>query len=110
MLLKEIAPLRNAPKPQAKVPSQPQAKTPAQPINQDFDPEKAEARLLSRIDFASFPAETQAIRQRLQDRGIKPTLTNLKRYLVKCLTMPFDELPDEERSIIVRSGRAARFE
>lgn len=77
--------------------------------NPDLDPNKAKARLLGRIQFAAFPEETNAIMQGLMDRGIEPTLSNVQKYLVQCLTIPFDELPRVVKMIILRSGRAERF-
>lgn len=103
MLLREIA------RPKKKK-NQIQQPIRVQQPNPDFDPNKAKARLLGRIHFTAFPNETNAIMHRLMDRGIEPTLSNVQHYLVKCLTIPFDELPREEKMIILRSGRAERFE
>ena len=104
-MLSEIATPKNK-----KKPNQNQQTFLVQPPNPDLDPDKAKARLLGRIDFTSYPAETNAIAQRLKDRGIEPTLSNMERYMIQCLTVPFDELPREEKMIILRSGRAERYE
>jgi hypothetical protein len=67
-------------------------------------------KLMGQIQFVSDAGETEVITQRLVGKGIKPTLSNIRRYLIKCLTIPLDELPQPEQDIILRSGRPERFE
>ena len=75
-------------------------------MNANYAPKK----LMSQIEFVAFGSETGVIAQRLQQKKIKPTLDNIKRYLMQCLLKPLDELPFPERTIIMRSGRPERFE
>ena len=70
----------------------------------------APKKLMSQIQFVADGNETSVIAQRLQQKKIKPTLDNIKRYLMQCLLKPLDELPIPERTIIMRSGRPERFE
>jgi len=65
---------------------------------------------MNQIEFVADGNETSVISQRLQQKKIKPTLNNIKRYLMQCLLKPLDELPMPERKIIMRSGRPERFE
>lgn len=70
----------------------------------------ASQKLLSQINFSTItPEETQVISQKLQRSGIKPRMTNIKNYLVRCLTMPLDEVPLPERNVILRAGRPERI-
>lgn len=78
-------------------------------LNEFFDADKVGDRLTNLIDFVSNDGETELIRKRLVQKGIKPTLRNIKKHLLKMLTMPLDEVPDPERTIILRSGRPDRF-
>ena len=70
----------------------------------------APQKLMSQIEFVADGNETSVISKRLQQKRIKPTLNNIKRYLMQCLLKPLDELPIPERTIIMRSGRPERFE
>ena len=70
----------------------------------------APKKLMSQIEFVADGNETGVISKRLQQKRIKPTLDNIKRYLMQCLLKPLDELPLPERTIIMRSGRPERFE
>jgi hypothetical protein len=79
-------------------------------LNEIINPNYAVNKLMSQIDFVAFNNETSVIAQRLQQRKIKPTIGNIKRYLMQCLLTPLDELPLPERKIILRSGRPERFE
>ena len=65
---------------------------------------------MSQIEFVADGNETSVISKRLQQKRIKPTLINIKRYLMQCLLKPLDELPIPERTIIMRSRRPERFE
>lgn len=67
-------------------------------------------KLMSQIEFVADGKETSVISKRLQQKRIRPTLNNIKRYLMQCLLKPLDELPIPERTIIMRSGRPERFE
>ena len=75
-------------------------------MRSDYAPKK----LMSQIEFVADGNETTVISKRLQQKRIKPTLNNIKRYLMQCLLKPLDELPLPERTIIMRSGRPERFE
>jgi hypothetical protein len=57
-------------------------------LNEIVDQYYAVNKLMGQLDFVSDAGETEQITQRLVDKGIKPTLGNIKRYLVKCLTVP----------------------
>ena len=65
---------------------------------------------MSQIEFVADGNETSVISKRLQQKRIKPTLKNIKRYLMQCLLKPLDELPLPEYTIIMQSGRPERFE
>ena len=79
-------------------------------LKEIVNPSYAVNKLMNQIDFVAFNYETSVIAQRLQQRKIKPTIGNIKRYLMQCLLRPLDELPFPERKIILRSGRPERFE
>lgn len=79
-------------------------------VNEIVDQYYAVNKLMGQVDFISSAGETKLLTKRLVDRGVKPTMSNIKRYLFKCLTVPLDELPQPERNIILRSGRPERFE
>ena len=70
----------------------------------------APKKLMSQIEFVADGNETSVLSKRLQQKRIKPTLDNIKRYLMQCLLKLLDELPLPERTIIMRSGRPERFE
>ncbi len=79
-------------------------------LNELFKPEDSVNKLMGQIDFVAYANETAVLTQRLVGKGIKPTLSNMKRYLMQCLLTPLDELPQPEQTIILRSGRPERFE
>lgn len=79
-------------------------------LKEIVNPNYAVNKLMSQIDFVAFSNETNVIAQRLQQKKIKPTIGNIKRYLMQCLLRPLDEVPFPERKIILRSGRPERFE
>jgi hypothetical protein len=79
-------------------------------LNEIVKPGYAVKKLMSQIEFVADGKETSVITQRLQQKGIKPTLDNIKRHLLQCLMLPLDEVPFPERIIILRSGRPERFE
>ena len=70
-------------------------------MRSDYAPQK----LLSQIEFVADGNEANVISKRL-----KPTLDNIKRYLMRYLLKPLNELTIPERTIIMRSGRPERFE
>jgi len=58
-------------------------------MRSDYAPKK----LMSQIEFVADGNETTVISKRLQQKRIKPTLNNIKRYLMQCLLIPLNELP-----------------
>ena len=58
-------------------------------MRSDYAPKK----LMSQIEFVANGNETSVISKRLQQKRIKPTLDNIKRYLMQCLLTPLNELP-----------------
>jgi hypothetical protein len=64
--------------------------------------------LLNRISFTIYPQETQVLSQKLEKIGQKPTISNIKNYMIRWLLVPIDEVPMPERTIILRSGRPER--
>ena len=64
--------------------------------------------LMNHINFAIYPHENKELSKKLIDLGMKPTISNIKNYMLKWLTVPLDEVPQPERLIIMRSGRPER--
>jgi hypothetical protein len=64
--------------------------------------------LTNRISFAIYPEENKVLSKKLQKSGITPSISNIKNYMLKWLTVPIDEVPQPERLIIIRSGRPER--
>jgi hypothetical protein len=64
--------------------------------------------LTNHINFAIYPQENKELSKKLIDLGMKPTISNIKNYMLKWLTVPLDEVPQLERLIIMRSGRPER--
>jgi hypothetical protein len=58
--------------------------------------------LIRVITFNTNPKETQLIQQRLRKKGINPTITQIKRHLLQQLLTPLDEIPEPERTVILR--------
>ena len=79
-------------------------------LNEFMRSDYAPKKLISQIEFVTEDNEISLISKRLLQKWIKPTLDNIKRYLMQCLLKPLDELPIPERTIIMRSGRPDRFE
>ena len=79
-------------------------------LNEFMRSDYAPKKLISQIEFVTEDNEISLISKRLLQKWIKPTLDNIKRYLMQCLLKPLDELPIPERTIIMRSGRPERFE
>jgi len=70
---------------------------------EEFYSEKDSIERLIRIThFNTKPKETQLIQQRLRKKGISPTVTHIKRHLLQQLLTPIDEIPEPERTIILR--------
>ena len=67
-------------------------------------------KLMTQINFVCNSDESQKIAKRLEQKHIKPTLVNIKRYLMICLLTPLKDLPLPERAIIQRSGCPAGYE
>ena len=59
-------------------------------------------RLIGITHFNTKPKETRAIQQRLKDKGLNPTITQIKRHLLQHLLTPIDEIPEPERTVILR--------
>ena len=59
-------------------------------------------RLIRVINFTTQPKETRLIQQRLRKKGINPTISQIKRHLLQQLLTPLDELPEPERTVILR--------
>ncbi len=70
-----------------------------------FNPTQA---LLNKISFTIYPEETQLLSQKLEKIGQKPTISNIKNYMIRWLLVPIDEVPMPEQKIILRSGRPER--
>ena len=66
------------------------------------------SNLTNRINFTIYPEENQLLSNKLKQKGITPTISNIKNYMLKWLTVPLDEVPQLERLIIMRSGRPER--
>lgn len=69
----------------------------------------ARNRLLGIIKFHVSPDEQATLVERMRASKVKPTLGNINRHLYKTLLLPIDEIPEPERTIIIRSGRKERF-
>ncbi|NOR79577.1 MAG: hypothetical protein GQ529_01895 [Methyloprofundus sp.] len=59
-------------------------------------------RLVKVIHFDTKPKETRLIQQRLRKKGINPTITQIKRHLLQHLLTPIEEIPEPERTVILR--------
>ena len=53
----------------------------------------ARKKLISQIEFVADGNETGSISKRLQQKPIKPTLDNIKHYLMQYLLTPLNEPP-----------------
>ena len=62
-------------------------------LNELMRSDYATKKLMSHIEFVADGNETTVISKRLQQKRIKPTLNNIKRYLMQCLLIPLNELP-----------------
>ena len=59
-------------------------------------------RLVKVINFNTKPKETRLIKQHLRKKGINPTITQIKRHLLQHLLTPIEEIPEPERTVILR--------
>ena len=59
-------------------------------------------RLVKVIHFDTKPKETRLIQQRLRKKGLNPTITQIKRHLLQHLLTPIEEIPEPEKTVIVR--------
>jgi len=59
-------------------------------------------RLVKVIHFSTKPKETRLIQQHLRKKGLNPTITQIKRHLLQHLLTPLDEIPEPERTVILR--------
>ena len=59
-------------------------------------------RLIKVMHFNTKPKETRLIQQRLRKKGINPTITQIKRHLLQHLLTPIEEIPEPERTVILR--------
>ena len=59
-------------------------------------------RLVKVMHFDTKPKETRLIQQRLRKKGINPTITQIKRHLLQHLLTPIEEIPEPERTVIIR--------
>ena len=70
---------------------------------EEFYNEKNSIERLIRIThFNTKPKETRVIQQRLREKGLNPTITQIKRHLLQYLLTPIDEIPEPERTVILR--------
>ena len=69
-------------------------------LNELMRSDNAPKKLISQIEFVADGNETSVLSKRLQQKRIKPTLDNIKRYLMQCLLKPLDELPIPELTIM----------
>ncbi len=72
-------------------------------------PNQSVQNLTRRIRFIINPDESKVLNQKLERLGITPSINNVKSYLIRWLTVPLDQVPFPEQSIIIRSGRAERI-
>ncbi|MCI0561369.1 MAG: hypothetical protein MN733_23020 [Nitrososphaera sp.] len=69
----------------------------------------AKERLLMNNKFSVLPTENRTLSKKLIQRGVKPTVRAIRNLLVYALLTPSDEIPEPERSIILRNGRKERL-
>jgi hypothetical protein len=70
--------------------------------------ETGDARPIRTIRIAIYLQENKELSKKLIDLGTKPTISNIKNYMLKWLTVPLDEVPRLVRLIIMRSGSPER--
>lgn len=79
-------------------------------LHEIVNPNYTIRKLLNDINFVTNSEENNAIEKRLEHKRIKPTLNNMKHYLLKCFLTPLNELPQPERRIILRLATPDRYE
>ena len=62
-------------------------------LNEFMRTDYAPKKLISQIEFVADDNETSLISKRLLQKWIKPTLDNIKRYLMQYLLKPLNEPP-----------------
>ena len=71
-------------------------------LEEFYSEKNSVTRLIQAITFTTKPKETRLIQQRLRKKGINPTITQIKRHLLQQLLTPMDEVPEPERTVILR--------
>jgi len=71
-------------------------------LEEFYDEKNSVKRLIRAITFNTKPKETRLIQQRLRKKGINPTITEIKRHLLQQLLTPMVEIPEPERTVIIR--------
>jgi hypothetical protein len=66
-------------------------------------------RLMGLVNFTVYGKEHTIIANKMRASHVPPTMTNIKRYLIGLMLLPIDEIPEPERTIILRSGKKERF-
>jgi len=79
-------------------------------LHEIANPNYAIRNLLKDLNFTTTSEENGEIEKRLEKKRIKPTLNNMKRYLLRCFLTPVEELPQPERRIILRLATPDRYE
>jgi hypothetical protein len=79
-------------------------------LHEIANPNYAIKNLLKDLNFTTTSEENSDIEKRLEKKRIKPTLNNMKRYLLRCFLTPVEELPQPERRIILRLATPDRYE
>ena len=71
-------------------------------LEEFYDEKNNIERLIRITHFNTKPKETRLIQQRLKKKGLNPTITQIKRHLLQYLLTPIDEIPEPERTGILR--------
>lgn len=79
-------------------------------LHEIVNPNQSIRRLMNDTSFTTTSEENSAIEKRLEKKHLKPTLNNMKRYLLRCFFTPLNELPQPERRIILRLATPDRYE
>ncbi|MCI0558246.1 MAG: hypothetical protein MN733_07100 [Nitrososphaera sp.] len=66
-------------------------------------------RLMGLVNFTIYGKEHDIISNKMRVSKVPATMTNIKRYLIGLMLLPIDEIPEPERTIILRSGKKERF-
>ena len=63
-------------------------------------------KIFSKVNFKTHADEYDVIKKRMiRKHKLKPTPMNIKKYLLKQLLMPIEDVPEPERTIILRAGK-----